>query len=396
MAEIETITLSNSSVNPTQICSEGDPVTLIYNPSETATMYISNRQSFEITSLYVTPIPPLGYTTLQPLADLFAFSPTTGSQAAIIPGGLSAAPSPAEIAAQIQALGLATLSEQQVQSTQISSAGGTTIATDISNTGTPLLHGFDVLVSGGSQVVAAGATTAVPTITFHKPGYLISGNVTGSAAATTPFVKIIVQWYNSGGTLLLGVPQIWIVPFTSSGTWTFAGSGPVRGPMMKLSVYNLDTNSVTLNYNITESTQHITRDDWRGPIDGIAGVGTVPLYNTATSLLATNADILMLQMINTGPVSIANGATINYLAPVYAGTIYFNATASAAIEMFITPPTQLTNFIGDSPLYQNGSITDISFSTSSAPRYPIRITFTNASGAAVTLNVEAHALEYTS
>lgn len=90
MVELETLQVSNNPNFATPIAAKGDVVTLFSNQSPTATIYISDSQSFNITSNNLISLSPGGFVVVAPQSDLYAATNgISGVNIEIIPGGQS-------------------------------------------------------------------------------------------------------------------------------------------------------------------------------------------------------------------------------------------------------------------------------------------------------------------
>jgi hypothetical protein len=336
-------------------------------------------------------VDPLGFMVVSSLFDWYAYCATATVILDVVPTGSNWAASPEQIIAQLEDIPVQTAS--YIASGSIS---------PLNPGGTPLLHGIDFLYGSPTATVAvpAASTVSASLVTVHKPGYVLTCNaVVANAASTIPFVSVLLEFWDTSQTVILGPPNFWTIPATSSGTWTATGSGPTRGPAAVLSFTNQDpTYSMTVTYSLIETTQHISRDDWRGPLEGPAGVGSVPQYTSASSFLGSG-DIRMGSLMATQGSGLAIGAgdNLSILMPMYSGDIGFTINATGTLQLFITPPLQLASVdgIGNAPLVIASGESNYVFGEL-MPRYAARLSLTNGGAATIDVTVNATILEYAS
>jgi hypothetical protein len=197
-------------------------------------------------------------------------------------------------------------------------------AFDISASGTPLLHGVNVL---DQLVVNVGAGATVHKFyAVSKPGYLInifcrySGT---NGTGTLPFVGVNLRWYDPASNSQMGSDQWYTVITPSGGFVPLYGKGPIKGPELDISFANFDNQPVNVSYEIIETTHHIARDDWRS--DKVSGVNGFP-GPTFSDPFA----LILGEVIFNG---FGANAFVNALMPLYAGQVIVNISSSVSQAM---------------------------------------------------------------
>lgn len=289
-------------------------------------------------------------------------------QALLLPSGTQWTPSPAQVAAQINALGLATSANQGTQITA-ANTGNASLATTVTNTantasnvstvnttlgspsqsqdvknlttggnpgGIPVLRGTDNLGSGSAQSLTANATaTLIASANITKPGFeaIFKLNLPASAG-TVPFATINVLWQDSNTGLQVGQKSYVITAGNGpTNALTFYLSGPCRGNQIVLTITNNDPAQImtlTWAFNQTAHTYIVDRLLQAGysaanPI-GYSNPGGAPtkgLLFSANPSIGPNTNITRLcaasnarVLINVDDSGQANGWALEILGPV--------------------------------------------------------------------------------
>lgn len=249
------------------LVSPGDPPTLLFNNDLLNTIYIGDNLGITGGSAETGQIPPLGYVQVDGTALSAAIWGVckTGqtAQLLLMPGCANAQASPAQIAAQISALGLATATNQTTQighensidnSTfaasnflggvnpgALTAVPGKSIAQDMLHAqsgttteiaaliatgqaggtpgGVPLLNQFSSLISSGPSSLAGNASVTVGGVSSNQPGteglILLTNN--GAGAATAVPVGVFIQWDDGAGNIT-DVDGFWAYAAASTST----------------------------------------------------------------------------------------------------------------------------------------------------------------------------------
>lgn len=189
-------------------------------------------------------------------------------------------------------------------------------ATAISTTGTPLLHGANV-VQGANAVVCTPLGFQSPFQTVAKPGYIIAITAVSAGTPTSPWLRVSLFWFDTPNAQHGTAEEVWVIPVTTSGGSTIRvlGKGPTKGQSVTIQLHNTDgAVACTATYTFVETTQHIARDDWRSdPIASVAGQ-TAPAQQDPWALIMG------------AETGIAIGASAQHavLLPLYAGQVALN------------------------------------------------------------------------
>lgn len=336
---MQTINVTTGA-HPTQLIAAGDGPTLLFNNDETNKLVLCNDIGLNILNQDGnTILEPLGSVVVMGKLDVYAAPVTPGItvEVFLIPDAIYFSPSPAQIAAQINTLGLATLNEQINQNT--------TIPGNIAVTGTPLLHGYNQIQFQSVLTIPAG-NTGFSGGNFVKPGYFISLIATiSNPLATFPIAQVEMLWQDPTSAVIMGQENWYMFAGNGSNSSVY-GKGVTKGPHLAFSVKNLDpTYTMTVTFTIYESTHHITRDDWRG-----GPITTFPftLPGLGNPILPFN-DPFSLNLANCTGAPAAN-ATENFILPMYAGQVDLNflSTVSQAytIGVFSLQATSYPQIFG--------------------------------------------------
>jgi hypothetical protein len=287
----------------------------------------------------------------------------------IAPGVTQWTPSPAQVAAQINALGLA--KDTSVQAVNTTAAGTTTavsgvntavtgvnttlgtpaqdsirtaIPNNISTTGAPLLTLSQSLASNTSLGVSASSSNATAKVTITQPSFeMFFYAYYPVANGATPFLFVVVAWYDSNSGLLLDKDTFTTCVNTHAGITGLPCrvKGPSKGNQVQITFYNQDAaQSVNVNYALLGHSRLYTQFylDW--PIDQSENGATVIIPgHTLPAFILPDSRTLAIAS-NT---ALAVSGTDGWLIPPHSGQIYFNmwetgvAGASIAVSLQILP-----------------------------------------------------------
>jgi len=442
---MQTAYVTTPTAHPIQLVAAGDGPTLIFNNDDVNQIYLSNEIGLNVNSPETLSIlEPLGSLCVMGTQDIYAAPVTPGVtvQVFIIPDGIQFTASPQQIAAQINALGLATSALQTAQqntlvsgiglplnasketggnlasvadySSSIATAAGSSIAQtdDVTLTlptnlgavngtsaGVGINHGVKNLYTAGFgdplSIVAGGTETLI--IGFDRPGYIIRSQPFISGAEASPLLEYDMQWYDT----TIGAPiaeEIWYCPLpnSSSGTMKLYGKGPTKANQLQLKITNLsavETASVVIS--IDETSHHISRDDWRTNEPSSVATSTAPGFSIPSG------DPFALLQANMVVAGMAASATEWWLLPLYAGEVFITVNQSVAQASLLqvvawSQVISLVPFNGPSLLAvsipaakQNGPYSVY------LPRMPCLVSFTNGAAAA-NIAITVNGIEYAS
>lgn len=254
--------------------------------------------------------------------------------------------------------------------------------------GTPLLHGAKLAYSSTSNVIAASGTFSTGAIPIGKPGYIIRLNTQMSGVnAAVPYLECDLTWSITPNTGIVTSEEIWYINCGSSGAVNTRGKGPTKGNQLNITFTNGDSvDSCTLSVQVWETTQHISRDDWRNP-------GGAP----SASAAGIHADSLA-NIVANDTFTVGAGASVFRNMPLYAGDV--NVWLGS-----VTGPTAQVNIVpvGDFNVATPQPIATFDWTVNfrtptrvTLPRCPCQIQFINGGGSAATAQVSLIALEYAS
>jgi hypothetical protein len=271
---LQLITVSNRPQRIETFMVQNDTYMLV-NPDIVNPIFIGNDPGSQIIS-----VPPLGSVTLGTTNHDTWISTNGGNYsvaAYLLPNGSNWTPSPAQVAAQINALGLATSANQNTQTanqaTQIAATNATpnTTAALIATGnpagipgGAPMMRYTNNIGFGAAQTLAGGATvTLVSNVLVNQPGYEMSfsSNIP-SGAGTNPFASIVLTWVDiASGQTIRTAP--YIVNLGNGPTQAIPNyiNGPCYGNRVSVQLTNLEP-AQTMTYTWTlNQTSHVHLTD---------------------------------------------------------------------------------------------------------------------------------------
>lgn len=361
---------------------------LLVNTDLVNQIYIGNDQGSQ-----AIPVPPLGSVALTTSRDVWV-STNGGSftvNALLLPGGSQWSPSPAQIAAQIQALGLATSANQATQITgqtaqngylagttpgALVGAAGLTVAKDMLHANAGVTTELAALLATGSPAGAAGgmpllrytnqvgtaagtslpgggpAQTLVNQAGITQPGYegFITAWFPASAGVTIPFISVVFSWVDSASGYTVKAQYFTLTTGANAGaSIAYYLNGPCYGDKLIITALNLDP-AVAADINwVINQTSHIFETDkivqpqyatanappgFLNP-NGVPGLGVIATIvaaltpgQTANRLMAVYSGKVLLSVDNLGN---ANACRIRLLDPSN-GVIYGSGSANQSFH----------------------------------------------------------------
>lgn len=254
-------------------------------------------------------------------------------------GATNWAPSPAQVAAQINALGLAkdttvnnvhtdlSLGTNQFLSGASASAmagAGSTTAKDISTTGAPLLNLKTVLAQQTSFTsIAASGSLTISNLVISQISYELSIVAETSAAAQTPVI-VQLKWIDSTTTFVVAQQEFSFFAGSVASPHTIEGHGPSAADRLTIVIINGSTaNSVSVEYVVTQASRPYLKHLWKT----VAAFGTLPSIPGLTMAPGDpNAGIL----IDTEDI-LAASALVKYVLPLYTGDVTWNARDNGGV-----------------------------------------------------------------
>lgn len=378
---------------------------LLVNPDITNSIYIGNDQGNQI-----IPVPPLGSITIGGSKHDTWISTNGGSftvTAYLLPNGTQWTPSPAQVAQQINALGLATSANQGTQITHeantenntgntnlflggnaagaLISAPGLSLSKDMlhANTGVtteiaamiatgssagspggaPILRKTDSLNFGSSATLTPGlGVILVNNVAVNQPGYEMLLNLWTNSGTqpTTPFATVIVNWFDASSGFSIEADIFVIACGQNSANSLLAYlSGPCKGDILNVQIINLDgAQNMQLSYAINANSHIYTWNRILQPTyASLAPNGfTNPNGTPAAGLLGIAGPSIAAGAISTRLLATWNGkAKLNfdaagqsntYLVTLQDPASLYSGTASGNFFVFNSSPAG-SSFYGD-------------------------------------------------
>jgi hypothetical protein len=372
---------------------------------------IARRNNFVIGGSNAASIPPLGSITIDGSRTVWALAPTGTADLLIFPGGGNWAPSPAQVAAQIQLLGLATASNQVAGTNAINNPGygpvttanpgllstlaqqvtqQTAIPNNIAATGVPLLNLKSATTLATSQSIAAGATFTAAAITgINQPAYNLHLTATTTGVPTKPWYTVTLKWIDTASGFTVQFDQFTAFMSSVSAALSTVIYGPADADQLIVSVTNNDTVAMTLNtaYIIISSRSNYTDDRMYQFWPAGGNMPSIPTFQIAAAQPVPTQKIIF--SVNR---SVGVGVTTapDYAMPVYQGLAFvlFSGTGSNSWDTVFTDQVTGTiihrvTFTG-APALGNTQII--------LPRAPVTMHITNNGTVAGTANCEVTAI----
>lgn len=294
---LQLVHVTKTPIRVQSLLVQNDSVMLV-NPDITNNIFIGNDPGSQI-----IPVPALGSVTLDTKKHDLWISTNGGSfsvDAILMPNGSNWVPSPAQVAAQINALGLAKETTQQAGNTLIGNVNttlgtpaqdgtvagvnttlvfGTNPKIDTTNTNTnntntsvqnlttggtpggiPVLRGTDNFGTASGQNIPANAnTTLIAGSNITKPSFEAIFQLNGpSGAGAIPFAVLNILWQDSNTGLQVG-QKSYVLPAGNGplNAITYYLSGPCRGNQIVLVIANRDpAQAFTLTWAFNQ-TSHV-------------------------------------------------------------------------------------------------------------------------------------------
>lgn len=220
-------------------------------------------------------------------------------------------------------------------------------ATQIAATGVPLLAASALLLQQTFNP-AAGATQSSLGSTFSQIGYDFTVQSSFSVAPTTPFIRVQLEWLDSGTSVRVATDTFVVPASTTPGAFTVHGSGQAKGDQCTVHVTNLDGLQVaTVTVLLTESSRVPASDTWRWDNQANAGL---TVTGWTLPVLPPDESVLGMQ---SGAV-IAGGANGSWLCGMHDGLCWFSAQVQAGalanlVFQFAAVPSSA--YTANNPLY---------------------------------------------
>lgn len=252
---------------------------LLVNPDITNQIFIGNDQSTQ-----PIPVPALGSVTLTPDKSHDIWVSTGGVavtvNALLLPNGSNWTPSPAQVAAQINALGLAKdTTVQGVNTTLGTPAQNATVSAvpaGIATAGVPLLRKTSTLGSGGPTTLTPGlAVQLLTNVAVNQPSFeAIFSLFQPAATGTLPFAVIVFNWFDSASGNAMASKFYTIASGNGSGNQLqYYMSGPCFGDQLSVAITDLEglTNQTLQSWAINATSHLHLVDRIEQPVYAVTG-----------------------------------------------------------------------------------------------------------------------------
>lgn len=344
-------------------------------------IYVGYSRGISSTSNNTTEIPPLGSAVVQASRRTFAVcAPGKTASAQIMPGAVQWTPSPAQVAAQINALGLAKDTTLQTTNAQVAGISGQFVSESLYNIATTALP-------GGASPVFANPTPLVPVsltgsglngaqVSFFSSYELALTAVCQNTAAAGIFT-VLLTWYNDLADTI-PVDQVkWQVPANTGSGVNIVAKGPMRGNYMAVQIAGNELVGVSTTYalKLTGSLRDALTDDWRADSVGFGA-------NPSSAKAWTNQ--LMYSLAATVATTFTRDALL------YSGHVKVfmeNNSATGTLIASITSEFAPNPILWRGSVPQNGTGTNPVLLDLLFPRGPVNLLVSNSGASTSGFNV---------
>lgn len=137
-------------------------------------------------------------------------------------------------------------------------------ANAIASTGVPLLSAQGNLLDLAAQIIAGGGQYQSNPLSLTQLGYATYIALESSGLSANPFVRVQFVWSDSNTSQITGEDNFWVVGSGSSPGWVTLGSGPAKGNILTIWIYNQDPSlSCTVKFMLAQDSMVRVVDRWR-------------------------------------------------------------------------------------------------------------------------------------
>lgn len=298
-------------------------------------MFNPQGSSGQIQFLNVTQIDPLSFSVFDGSDPVYGISLAGNVQVQVTAGSTYWSPSPAQVAAQINALGLMKDTTGQlintttggttsaVNSTNLSviaQTSGDTIANEIAVAGVPAINKKTTTQAANGQAIAAGATATLTAITnINQPAYNLHFTATAGASSTKPWYTVVLKWVDTASGFTVQTDAFTFFMSGTSNVMSGVIYGPTDADQLQISVTNNDTVAMTLNtaFFILSSRSNYTTD-YCYQFWTTASMPSVPTFQLGPSTPLPTQKVLF--SVNRS-VGIGVTTSPDYALPVFSGQV---------------------------------------------------------------------------
>jgi hypothetical protein len=378
------------------------------NNDQTNPVYVSTSPGVKSTDSDAIQVAPLGSIPIDPTFTSYVVSAGPSVQCFLMPGGGTWAPSPAQIAAQINALGLMKDTTGSAINTNVTgvakdasvtplakdttlaaqTSGGATIAGNISTTGAPLINLKSTTQIANGLTITAGTTTALTAVTgINQNAYNVHVTCTSGASSTKPWYTVTLKWIDTASGFTVQVDAYTAFMSSTSNVLSTVIAGPTDADQLQVSVTNNDTVTMTVNVGFVIISSRFYNQDYIYQFWTTAAMPAIATFQIGAAVQVPTQKILFSVNRTLG---IGLTSTPDYALPVYAGPVqvHFDGTGSNNWDVLFTD--QLTGTFVHRQTYTGapalGNVQTI------WPRSPVTCHFVNNGSVSGTLNCEVTAV----
>lgn len=389
----------------------GDTVN-IYNGDITNTLLVSPNSTPSLSNSL--PIQPLTNATIDGSRAQYASALSGTCSQVSVGAAAQLSPSPAQIAEQINALGLAKdtsvnapaygpvpvsygpSKDSSVQATTTALVTGIALPTGaakdvtvgalnpgipnaIATTGVPLLANNTLVKNQAAISQNPGVSSQSATFNMPLPGYefILTIYATGNFLS---FYNLQLSWFDSTSGLQVGEDNFWFVPGTAVGSpHTIVGRGRTKGNQLVVTSAVPSTSSVavTHTYVVLNNSNIYASDKWETLVFNAAGV------------TGTSGDVPGKVIASTN-ISVPAGQNLTRMLPFYTGTVIVVCSTTSGTTDGDLSIIQFSNFTSGANLpnetvyHQKTDTHGLINSSFALPRSQCQAVFTNNNAAAET------------
>jgi len=377
------------------------PVMLVNNDTIN-TIWISSSRSVSPTGSDSIPIPALGSISLSP-QDLWAVSNVPNVQLLLVPTGTQWAPSPAQVATQINALGLAkdtsvnnpsyqpiTLTNAGLltkDSTLASQTAGGTIASEIAVAGAPLLHKH-VGITAQSNLSITGTAQTFGPFTITQPGYQVFFSLFMTAQQNS-YLMVEMKWFDSTSGIQIDDQRYFMVPGTDSSTnlHTLVGQGPTSGDQLTITLQLVGTaGTITVpNFMFFQNSRALlpAKHIWKTWAYANFSINGGPATNVSADPKGN--------LLGLWSVSVPAASALSFYPPLYTGSVtVYVLTASGTTDCQVNVNALADTIFGTGQRiaqFQTDSHGVALIQQFALPRSQVQFTMNNGNAAAKSINL---------
>jgi hypothetical protein len=378
------------------------------NNDQTNPVYVSTSPGVKSTDSDAIQVAPLGSIPVDPTFTSYIVSAGPSVQCFLMPGGGTWAPSPAQIAAQINALGLMKDTTGSAINTNVTgvakdasvtplakdttlaaqTSGGATIAGNIATTGAPPINLKSTTQIANGLTITAGTTTALTAVTgINQNAYNLHVTCTSGASSTKPWYTVTLKWIDTASGFTVQVDAYTAFMSSTSNVLSTVISGPTDADQLQVSVTNNDTVTMTVNVGFVIISSRFYNQDYIYQFWTTAAMPAIATFQIGAAVQVPTQKILF--SVNRS-VGIGVTTSPDYALPVYAGPVQVHLDGTGSNNWDAVFTDQLTGTFLHRQTYTGapalGNVQTI------WPRAPITCHFTNNGSVSGTLNCEVTAV----